>query len=391
MKTPEIYMDYQAAKPVDPQVIQAMYQYYQDEYGNPSSLHKIGDRATEALDESRKVIATYLNADPSEIIFTSGATESNNLAILGYAFRNYRKGKHIIMSEVEHISNHNIAKYLTKNGFTVSKVPVDQFGKVRLDKLESRIKEDTILISIQMANNEIGTLQPMLQIAQIAHDHEIALHTDAVAAQGLLKLDVQSPQVDLMTLSSNDFYGPKGLGVLYVRKGYRVQPMIYGGGQERGFRSGTENVAAIVGMAKAVTILEEKFTQEVSRLQGYRDTLISEILANTTESHLNGHPSDRLANNAHFRFEGIEGESILLSFKEHNIAVSTGSACSSKTLEPSHTLIATGLLHEEAHGSLELTVGRFTQEEDVKRVIAVLPEIIERLRNLSPLYKKKVN
>lgn len=391
MEEKEIYMDYQAAKPVDPKVIDKIQHYCKQEYGNPSSLHKIGDRATEALIESRRIIADYIKAQPKEIIFTSGATESNNLALIGFALRNYRKGKHIIISEVEHISIHNIAKYLERNGFIISKVPVDQFGKVRLDKLKKRIRDDTILISIQMANNEIGTVQPIHEIAKIAHEHEIIFHTDAVAAQGLMELDVNRDDIDMMSLSSNDFYGPKGVGALFIRKGVRIQPILLGGGQERGLRSGSENVAGIVGMAEAVKILHSTFEEETERMQKYRDELIKEILARTDDSYLNGHPTERLVNNAHFRFEAVEGESILLSFKEHNIAVSTGSACSSKTLEPSHTLIATGLLHEEAHGSLELTVGRYTNEEEIEEVINILPSIITRLRNLSPLYKKKVN
>lgn len=389
MESEEIYMDYQAAKPVDPAVINAMQKYYMEEYGNPSSLHKVGDRATELLSECRAVIANYIKAQPNEILFTSGATESNNLALLGYAFRNYRKGKHIIISEVEHISNHNLAKYLEKNGFKVSKVPVDQYGRIRLNKLESRIRDDTILISVQTASNEIGTIQPIERIGEIAHENKIPFHTDAVAAQSLIKFDVNAQNIDLMTLSSNDFYGPKGVGALFIRKGYHVQPILIGGGQEKGIRSGTENLGGIYGMAEAVKVLESKYDEEIPRFKNYRDRLIKEILASTDDSYLNGHPTERLVNNAHFRFEAIEGESILLSFKQHDIAVSTGSACSSKTLEPSHTLIATGLLHEEAHGSLELTVGRFTKDSDVTKVIEVLPQIVERLRNLSPLYKKK--
>lgn len=389
MTKDEVYLDYQAAKPVDPKVLDIMYNYYLHEYGNPSSLHKVGDRSTETLIESRRIVADYIKAQPKEIIFTSGATESNNLAIIGYALKNYRKGKHIIISETEHISIHNITKYLEKSGFSISKVPVDQYGKVRLDKLKSRIRDDTILISIQTANNEIGTIQPIRKIGEIAHEHGIAFHTDAVAAQGLMNINVNLDHVDLMTLSSNDFYGPKGVGALFIKNGIRIQPTIYGGGQERGLRSGSENVAGIVGMAEAIKIMQTNFDPEIKRLQSYRDKLIKEILSQTTDSYLNGHPTDRLVNNAHFRFDAIEGESILLSFKEYNIAVSTGSACSSKTLEPSHTLIATGLLHEEAHGSLELTVGRFTKDSDIDKVIEVLPQIITRLRNLSPLYKKR--
>ncbi len=385
MKT--VYLDYHSAKPTDPRVVEAMLPYFTEHFGNPSSLHHVGDVATEALEESRRAIARFINADPDEIVFTSGATESNNMALIGYAMRNKRKGNHIIISEVEHISIINIAKYLMAQGFEVSRVPVDQYGRVRISKLERRIRDDTILISIGYANNEIGTIQPVEEIGKLAAEHGIAFHTDAVAAEGLVDIDVRRDGINLMSLSSNDVYGPKGLGVLYMQKRYRVNPIIIGGGQERGLRSGSENVAAIVGMRAAVEIMQEEMPSEVQRLRSYRDRLIREVLETVPDSHLNGHPTERLASNAHFRFDGIEGESLLLSFKDAGIAVSTGSACTSKTLEPSHTLIATGLIHEEAHGSLQLTTGRFTEDEDIDRVLEVLPGIVARLRELSPLYQ----
>ncbi|UYP44077.1 Cysteine desulfurase IscS 2 [Candidatus Lokiarchaeum ossiferum] len=388
MNNKNIYMDYQSAKPVDAEVIDSMNEYHQTRYGNPSSLHKIGDDATETLDSSRETIAKWIHGEKDEILFTSGATESINLGIIGYALRNKRKGNHIIMSEVEHISLHNIAKYLERNGFQISKVPVDQYGRIKLNKLRSRIKEETILISVQMANNEIGTIQPIKEIGEIAKEKGIAFHTDAVAAEGQMDIDVQANNINLMTLSSNDIYGPRGVGVLYMQKGFRVQPLIIGGGQERGFRSGSENMPGIVGMKKAVDILEHKMGAELERMKLFQKLFIKEILESNPDTYLNGHPVHRLINNSHFRFDGIEGESILLSFKDKNIAVSTGSACSSKTLEPSHTLIATGLLHEEAHGSLELTTGRYTSLEEVKTVIEEVPGIVKRLRDLSPLYKK---
>jgi cysteine desulfurase len=382
------YIDYQSAKPVDPRAIEAMTPYLHERFGNPSSLHGEGDAATKVLEECRRTIAGFMNAGPDEIIFTSGATESNNLALIGYASRNKAKGNHIIISEVEHISIHNIAKYLEKDGFKVSKLPVDQYGKVSVQKLASRITPETILISIGYASNEIGTIQPVAEIGQLAREKGIAFHSDAVAAEGLIPLDVTKDTIDLLTLSSNDIYGPKGLGVLYVRKGMRLNPLIIGGGQERGLRSGTENIAGIVGMGTAVEIMQQEMQEEVKRFAQYRDKLIKHILERIPKSHLNGHPTDRLANNAHFRFEAIEGESLLLALRDEGISAATGSACSSKTLEPSHTLISTGLLHEEAHGSLEFTFGRFNKKEDVDRVIAVLPPIVERLRKLSPLYEK---
>jgi cysteine desulfurase len=301
--------------------------------------------------------------------------------------RNRAKGDHIIISEVEHISIHNIAKYLEKNGFKVSRLPVDQYGRISVQKLAPRITGQTILISIGFASNEIGTIQPIAEIGALAREKGIAFHTDAVAAEGLIPMDVQRDQIDLLTLSSNDIYGPQGLGVLYVRKAMKVNPLIIGGGQERGLRSGTENLAAIVGMAKAVEIMQTEMPAEVKRLAEYRDKLIKNILARIPKSHLNGHPTERLANNAHVRFEAIEGESLILALRDEGVSAATGSACSSKTLEPSHTLISTGLLHEEAHGSLEFTLGRFNTEADVDRVIEVLPAIVERLRKLSPLYK----
>lgn len=383
----DVYLDYQSSKPVDPRVIEAMQPYFYTTFGNPSSLHSSGDKATRVLDQCRHTLADFIHAQPDEIIFTSGATESNNLSLIGYAMRNKNKGNHILISEIEHISIHNIAKYLKKNGFTVTKIPVDQYGRVGLRKIEERITEKTILISIGYANNEIGTVQPIAEIGKLCKGKGIAFHTDAVAAEGLLPLDVEKDNIDLLTLSSNDIYGPKGVGVLYGAKGFRMTPIIIGGGQENGLRSGTENIPGIVGMAKAAEIIQKEMAEEVKRFQGYRDRLIENILKTIPRSHLNGHPTERLPNNAHFRFDGIEGESLLLSLKDKGIAASTGSACSSKTLEPSHTLIALGLLHEEAHGSLEFTCGRFNRDNDIDAVLKALPEVVERLRKLSPLYK----
>ncbi len=386
-----MYLDYQSAKPVDPEVIAAMTPYMVEKFGNASSLHEVGDWSTEALDSSRRTIAHFLNArEPEEIIFTSGATEANNLAIIGYALRNKQKGKHVIISEVEHISILNIAKYLRKNGFEVSTVPVDFTGTVRLDKLEERIRPDTILISIQHANNEIGTIQPVISIGKIAREKKIVFHVDAVASEGQIPIDVQRDFIDMLTLSSNDIYGPRGVGALYVRKGFLLNPLIIGGGQERGLRSGTEDVAAIVGFAKAAELALQYMPEESKRLRQLRDKAIKTVLETVPRSYLNGHPTNRLPNNSHFRFDFIEGESILLSFKERGIAVSTGSACSSQTLEPSHTLMSLGLLHEEAHGSLEITMGRFTRGADVDTFLEALPGVVKRLRDMSPLTKTEV-
>ena len=382
-----IYFDYQSSKPVDPRVVETMLPYFHDKFGNPSSLHREGDQATEVLESCRGDIAKFINADKDEIIFTSGATESNNLALIGFALRNKNKGNHVIISEIEHISIHNIAKFLEKNGFEVTRLPVDQYGRISLEKLRSRMTDKTILVSIGYANNEIGTVQPVVEIGNLCREKGVVFHSDAVAAEGLLPIDVKKNNLDLLTLSSNDIYGPKGLGVLYVKKGIRLNTLMIGGGQERGLRSETENIPAIVGMRKAVEILREEMDSEVKRFVQYRDKLIQGILERIPRSHLNGHPQHRLPNNAHFRFDGIEGESLLLSLKDKGISVSTGSACTSRTLEPSHTLIALGLLHEEAHGSLQLTCGRFNQDSDAEKVIEALPGVVERLRKLSPLYK----
>ncbi|MBM4312384.1 MAG: cysteine desulfurase [Deltaproteobacteria bacterium] len=384
-----IYLDYQSSKPVDPRVVDAMRPWFTERFGNPSSLHLEGDEATEALDGSRESVARFIGADRDEIIFTSGATESNNLAIIGYVTRNRRRGDHIVIAESEHISIHNIAKALEKQGFKVSKVGVDQYGRVSVEKLRRKIIDTTILVSIGWASSEIGTIQPMQEIAAVLRGRGIVLHSDAVAAEGLVPIDVRRVPVDLLTLSSNDIYGPKGLGALYIRKGVNIAPVMPGGGQERGLRSGTEDMPGIVGMAAAAGIMAAEMPAETLRLAQYRDRLIEGVLDRIPRSYLNGHPKARLPNNAHFRFDAIEGESLLLSLKDRGIAASTGSACSSKTLEPSHTLISYGLLHEEAHGSLEFTFGRWSGPADVDRVLEVLPGIVERLRSLSPLYEKE--
>ena len=385
----QVYLDYQSSKPVDPRVADAMRPWFTERFGNPSSLHLDGDEATDALERSREKVAQFIGANNDEVIFTSGATESNNLAMIGYATRNRKRGDHIVIAESEHISIHNIAKALEKQGFKVSKMGVDQYGRVSIEKLRKKIIDTTILVSIGWASSEIGTVQPMQEIADALQGRGIALHTDAVAAEGLVPIDVRKVPIDLLTLSSNDIYGPKGLGALYIRRNVNIAPIMPGGGQERGLRSGTENMPAIVGMAAAADIMASEMPAEALRLMQYRDRLIEGVLGRIPKSHLNGHPRERLPNNAHFRFEAIEGESLLLSLKDKGVSASTGSACSSKTLEPSHTLISCGLLHEEAHGSLEFTFGRWSRPTDVDRVLEVLPGIVERLRSLSPLYEKE--
>ena len=381
-----IYLDYQAAKPIDDRVLSEMLPYFNEKFANPSSLHNDGDIATDVLDISRKKVAKFINApNASDIIFTASATESNNLALIGAAMNRRKKGNHIIISEIEHISIFNLAKYLGRQGFEISRVPVDQYGIIRLDKLERLITDKTILISIASASNEVGSLQPLKEISEITSDKKILFHTDAVASEATIPIDVQRIPIDLITLSSNDIYGPRGVGALYLKKGVRVNPIIIGGGQERGMRSGSENIPGIVGFAKAAEIMTEEMDIEAENLKKLRDKIIKEVLETIPKSYLNGHPENRLPNNAHVRFDYIEGESLILGLKDENIAAATGSACTSKTLEPSHTLIAMGLLHEEAHGSLLLSLGRFTKDSDVNKVIEVLPGVVKRLRIISPL------
>ncbi len=384
----QVYLDHQSAKPVDPRVVEIMTPYFTERFGNPASLHGVGDDATATLETARAKVAASIGALPEEIVFTSGATESSNLALLGYANRNRRAGDHILISEVDHISIHNLGKSLEKAGFGIGKVPPDQFGRIDPEKLRKRITPETILVSVGWASNEIGTVQRMAEIAEVVAGTGATLHSDAVAAQGQLPIDVNRVGVGMLTLSSNDIYGPQGVGALYIRKGVKVAPVAFGGGQENGLRSGTENLAGIVGMAAAAEIMTRELTDDAVRMAALRDRLVRDVLAAIPDAHLNGHPTERLPGNAHFRFEGVEGESLVLLMREEGISVATGSACSSKTLEPSHTLISCGLLHEEAHGSLEFTFGRWSKESDVDHVLAVLPGIVDKLRRMSPLYRK---
>ncbi len=379
------YMDYVSGCPVDERVVEAMLPYFKHP-GNPSSIHSVGLEARNAMEEARGKVASLIKADSSEIVFTSGATEANNLAIIGYAMRNKSKGKHVIVSAIEHISIINCAKFLQKNGFEVDYAPVDRYGKVKLDELENLVREDTILVSIQHANPEIGTIQDIEKVRDAIKD--VTLHVDATASLGKIEVNVERLGVDMLTLSSNDIYGPRGVGALYIRKGVRVNPIILGGGQERGLRGGTENVAAIVGFGRAAEITMEEWKSEAERLKKMRDRLIEGLLK-IEDTFLNGHPTDRLPNNASVRFSYIEGESIILSLDMEGIQASTGSACTSKTLQPSHVLMAIGLKHEEAHGSVVFSLGRWNKEEDVDYVLEKLPPIIERLRMMSPLYLKK--
>jgi len=385
----ETYMDHAAARPVDPRVLEAMKPYFSESYGNPSSFYPKGFEAFKALNEARRQVASLIGAQDSEIVFTSGATESNNLAIIGAAQRYRKRGTRVVISEIEHISVINISKELTRQGYEVKNVPVDSEGIVDLEQLKELVNDDTVLVSIMAANGEIGTVQPIEQVAKIAHDHGALFHTDATAAVGQIPLDV-SMGFDFMTLSSNDIYGPKGVGAVYVKKGLRLKPHLIGGGQEGGLRSGSENIPGIVGMGKAAELIGEEMGEEAKRLAVLRDKLIEGVLKAVPESYLNGHPTERLPNNANIRFSYIEGEALLLSLSDLGISVSSGSACVAKTLEPSHVLRALGLKHEEAHGSLVFTLGKSNREENVEYVVQSLPGVVKRLRAMSPLTPKEL-
>jgi cysteine desulfurase len=371
--------------PVDPRVVAFATPYLGEKQGNPSSLHSVGLEAKQAVEDARGKVASLINAEnENTIIFTGGATEANNLAVRGVALRNVNTGKSVVASAIEHMSVLNPMKDLQKNGFTFTMIPVDTTGIIDLKKLESTLTKNTTVTSVMYANNEIGTIEPIHEISRIVHDKGMYLHVDATAAAGRIPIDVQKDGIDLLTLSSNDLYGPQGAGALYIKPGVKLQAVLFGGGQERGFRSGTENVFAIAGMGEAAQIAKAEMQKESERLVPIRDRLISELLT-IEQSYLTGHPTKRLPHHVSVRFSSIEGESILLNMDMYNIQVSTGSACSSKTLEPSHVLLAIGLKHEEAHGSMVCTLGRSTTLEDVPVVRKAAGETVERLRRLSPL------
>ncbi|NIN01500.1 MAG: aminotransferase class V-fold PLP-dependent enzyme [candidate division Zixibacteria bacterium] len=381
-----MYLDHASAMPVDPRVLAFAERYLKSDFGNPSSLHSAGVTAKRAIEEARKKVAELINAEKETcIVFTSCATESNNLAIKGMALRNIGKGKKLAASAIEHVSVLNPIKELQKSGFELTLIPVDSTGLVDLAKLEDNLSKETTLTSIMYANPEIGTIQPIKEISQIVHRKALYLHVDAADAGGRIRIDVQDEGIDLLTLSSNDMYGPQGAAALYIKPGVKVQTVLPGGGQEQGLRSGTENIFAIAGMGEAARIAKEEMNRESERLKAIRDKLIQEILK-IEESYLTGHPTQRLPNHASFRFGGIEGESILLNMDiKHGIQVSTGSACSSKTLEPSHVLLAIGLRHEQAHGSMVITLGRSNTMGQVPEISRAVKQTIERLRRLSPL------
>lgn len=379
----QIYMDHSSTTPVDAAVMEAMLPYFSEKFGNPSSIYSLGREARKAMEEARNKVADLIGAKKEEIIFTGSGTESNNLAIKGSVYRNRKKGDHIITSSIEHHAVLNTCKYLESQGFKVTYLPVSKDGLVNPADVEAAITPKTILITIMHANHEIGTIQPIEEIGKLAKEKNIPFHTDAAQTAGNLPLNVDTLGVSLLSMSAHKLYGPKGVGALYIRKGTGLEPLLHGGGHERDIRSGTENVPGIVGFGKAAQLAKERLP-EAAKITRLRDSLIKGVLE-IKDAFLNGHPVKRLPNNVNVRFSFIEGESMILNLDMKGVAASTGSACSSKSLEPSHILLATGLKHEEAHGSLRFTLGRGNTQEDVDYVVSVLPEIVNKLRMISPL------
>ena len=389
-----IYLDNAATTPMDPRVIEEVTKHFKETYGNSSSLHSVGQKAGQILLKSRETIASLINANRDDIFFTSSGTEADNIAIFGVTSKNRERGNHIITSLIEHHAVENPYKQLERRGFEVTFLPVDQFGLITVKDLENAITEKTILISIMFANNEIGTIEPVKEIGAIAKKHDVIFHTDAVQAVGKVPIDVDDMNIDLLSASAHKLYGPKGVGMLYIRnKGVRegwgkfIEPIMYGGGHEREIRPSTVNIPGIAGFAKATELAKEEMEGESLRQIKLRDKIIKEVTENIEDSYLNGHPTQRLPNNVNLGFRYIEGESIVLDLDMEGIATSTGSACSSKSLDPSHVLTAIGLKPEEAHGSLRVSLGRFTTEKDVDYFLEKLPGVIERLRKMSPLKK----
>jgi cysteine desulfurase len=383
-----VYLDHAATTAVDPRVVEAMLPYWTQHYGNASSIYSLGRDAQHAVDEARQKVADLLNCAPKEIVFTSCGTESDNLALRGVAFERRKRAakNHIVTSAIEHHAIGHTAEQLEKHfGFEVTYVPVDHHGMVDPSDVERAIRPDTAIISIMFANNEVGTIQPVEQIGEIARAHKVPFHTDAVQAIGALALDVKAQKIDLLSLSAHKFYGPKGVGLLYARRGVPLLPVQTGGGHERSRRAGTENVPYIVGLASALELVTQELEESNARIVKMRDRLIAGVLEQIPDSQLSGHPTLRLPNNASFLFKYIEGESILLNLDMMGVAASSGSACTSGSLEPSHVLRAMGFSHEVAHGSLRLTLGKENTPEEIEYVLKILPGIVGKLRQMSPL------
>lgn len=385
-----IYLDHAATTPTDPEVLQAMLPYFTDRFGSASTLYSLGKETKEAVEDAREKVALLIGARPDEVYFTSGGTESDNWAVIGTALAKKDKGNHIITTKIEHHAILEPCHFLEKQGFDVTYLPVDAEGMVDPEDVRKAINERTILISIMHANNEIGTIQPVDEIGKIAREEKVLFHTDTVQTVGSIPVDVNAIGCDMLSISGHKLYGPKGIGAMYIRKGVRIQRFMQGGGQESNRRSGTHNVPGIVGLGKAAELARDRMDETIPRLTTMRDKLIEGILTKIPDTRLNGHPTKRLPNNVNVSFEGIEGESIILLLDMHGICASSGSACTSGSLDPSHVLMSLGLKHEEAHGSLRLTLGRENSDWDVKNVLEALPVIVERLRMMSPLYSSKM-
>lgn len=383
----KIYLDHAATTPVKPEVLDAMMPYFTQSFGNPSSVYQVAQMNKKAIDDAREMIAKQLGANTNEIFFTSGGTEADNWAIKGIAEASKNKGNHIITSKIEHHAVLHTCEYLEKQGYEVTYLDVNEDGVIDLEELKAAIKDTTILISIMYANNEVGTIMPIKEIGAIAKEHGVAFHTDAVQAIGQVRIDVKEQNIDALSLSGHKIYGPKGIGVLYIRRGLKVINLIHGGAQERGRRAGTENVPSIVGLAKAMELAYTDFDAKNARIQGLRDKLMNGVLEAIPYSKLNGARENRLVNNVNIGFEFVEGESLLLLLDMNGVAASSGSACTSGSLDPSHVLLALGLPHEKAHGSLRMTLGEHTTEEEIDYVLEKLPAIVQRMRDMSPLYE----
>lgn len=384
-----IYLDYAATTPVHPEVVKAMLPCFTDNFGNPSALYSYGQEAKEAREQARVKVAGLIGAGSEEIVFTSGGTEADNFALKGIAFGNRDRGNHIITSAVEHHAVLETGKFLEEMGCALTYLPVDRYGLVDPDDVRKAITDKTVLISVMYANNEVGTIQPVRDIAGIAREAGVYFHTDAVQAAGHVPVNVDALGVDLLSMSAHKLSGPKGVGALYIRKGTRIIPFMHGGEQESGRRASTENIAGIVGFGKATEIARGEMAGEAERITGLRDKLISGIFEQIGDTYLNGHPEKRLPNNANMSFDFVEGESMLLGLDLEGICVATGSACSSSSFEASHVLLAMGVSQWLAHGSLRFSLGRWNTEEDIERVLDVLPVIVSKLRALSPMTGRK--
>ena len=386
----QIYLDYAATTPIHPAVVQVMMPFFNQAFGNPSAIYSYGQEAKNFIELARSKVAGLICARDEEIVFTSGGTEADNFALKGVAFANQNKGNHIITTAIEHHAVLESCKFLEKMGCSVTYIPVDKYGLVDPDNVKRAITDKTILISVMHANNEVGTIQPIAEISKIAREAGVYLHTDAVQSAGHIPADVNLLGVDLLSMSAHKLYGLKGVGALYVRTGTKLVSFMHGGGQENGRRAGTENVPGIVGFGKAAELAGQEINEETVRLTNLRDKLISGIRTNINHTHLNGHPVNRLPNNVNISVEFVEGESMCLNLDATGICASTGSACSSERLEPSHVLLAMGVDPVKAHGSLRFTLGKWTTDEEIDKVLEVLPRIISKLRAMSPLIKKQI-